>query len=467
MKIAFEQAVYGSFPFWDKGYATLARSAGCRDEWLADFKHLCQSLGQPPNEATPRVNQLILAKKLPSGPWLVCQGSAQGCDDRGRPGAWAFHGLFLSGRDYRRAGATPFAFRSVFLDQFQPDLKLNSKRVEMETPGQTDISGILSFRPDLLKWISRGLKFRLLTDNPADLYLLEALWSQVPASTRRNRSIATWVFRSEADFHLAALGPARMPADSPCKNREIWALTPNEMSATDEIAAVDRPFKRFLKSKKKAILFPVIGLVLAVGVGSCVTCDRNSDDKNNIADITNSDNKAQLPLKSRFESLEEPANVKMAIQEQLADWCERLEIPKNGEPGRTLQTVQQISNSVQYQGPSVYFFSKEPGLIGLEGVIDRCSAVRPIPDEIVTTHPDSDRYSLAVLAWSVGAIQLQSESEKIQNPADARRWFEQLRDFVIPENVKNWINSSRPELKGPEWAEARLHLLRLLRIRGE
>ena len=86
MQIAYEQAVYGSFPFWDKGYAVLARSENCRDEWLRDFTHLCQLLGQPPSEAAPVVDKLILAKKLPSGPWLVCQGSAQGCDDRGRTG---------------------------------------------------------------------------------------------------------------------------------------------------------------------------------------------------------------------------------------------------------------------------------------------------------------------------------------------------------------------------------------------
>ena len=34
--VRFEQAVYGSFPFWNRGYGVLARSAGCRPEWLAD-----------------------------------------------------------------------------------------------------------------------------------------------------------------------------------------------------------------------------------------------------------------------------------------------------------------------------------------------------------------------------------------------------------------------------------------------
>ena len=39
-----------------------------------------------------------------------CAVSPQGVDDHGRPGALAFHGLFITPRDYRRAGADPFAF---------------------------------------------------------------------------------------------------------------------------------------------------------------------------------------------------------------------------------------------------------------------------------------------------------------------------------------------------------------------
>ena len=31
--VRFEQAVYGSFPFRDQGYALLAQSPGCRDGW--------------------------------------------------------------------------------------------------------------------------------------------------------------------------------------------------------------------------------------------------------------------------------------------------------------------------------------------------------------------------------------------------------------------------------------------------
>lgn len=464
MQIACEQAVYGSFPFWDKGYAVLARSEHCRDEWLSDFTHLCQSLGQPPSEAAPSVNRLILAKKLPSGPWLVCQGSAQGCDDRGRPGAWAFHGFFLSGRDYRRAGATPFAFQSLFLDQFSLGLKFKSGPIEINRQKQPDQ---IIFRDTLLHWLARGRQIRLLTDNPPDLHLVESLWSQLPASARRKRSVTSWAFRPEVGFHLSAFSPGRWPADLPLKSRAFWAITPDELTAPDETRSVDRSFRRFLFSNKSRILLPAIGLALTVGLRSCLTCNDQTGEPNQTLEMTGVDQKHQPPSRIRFESVEEPANVKMAIHEQLADWCERLEIQPDGDPGQTLQTVHLISRIVRYQGPSVNIISKSPDLKSLEGVIARCAAVRPILDEIDKTQPDSARFSLALLAWSVGSNALQSEAEKIQNPADARRWFEQLRDFIIPENTSQWIQSNQPEFKGPELVEARSHLNRLLKLRGD
>src|SRR3954466_11732952 len=81
--VRFEQAVYGSFPFWDKGYAILARSPGCRDEWLADLKAACQRYGERPPHAAEAGG--LMALRLPSGPWAIIRPSPQGSDDRGRP----------------------------------------------------------------------------------------------------------------------------------------------------------------------------------------------------------------------------------------------------------------------------------------------------------------------------------------------------------------------------------------------
>ena len=55
MTIRFEQAVYGSFPFWNRGYGVLAHSTGCRPEWLAELRDVCQRYGEPPTGRTSRV----------------------------------------------------------------------------------------------------------------------------------------------------------------------------------------------------------------------------------------------------------------------------------------------------------------------------------------------------------------------------------------------------------------------------
>ena len=48
MDILLEQLVYGSFPFWDRGYDVLARSPGCRAEWVADVLAACRQFGEAP-----------------------------------------------------------------------------------------------------------------------------------------------------------------------------------------------------------------------------------------------------------------------------------------------------------------------------------------------------------------------------------------------------------------------------------
>lgn len=106
--VRFEQAVYGSFPFWDRGYAMLAHSAGCRPVWLTAFRTACQQFGERP--AGPAEAESPFARRLERGRWMIVGVGAQGRDDQGRPGALAFHGLFVSARDYRRAGSSPLPF---------------------------------------------------------------------------------------------------------------------------------------------------------------------------------------------------------------------------------------------------------------------------------------------------------------------------------------------------------------------
>ena len=111
MDILLEQLVYGSFPFWDRGYDVLAKSPGCRPEWVADVLAACRQFGEAPSGVTP--SPCLFATRLASGPWAVVGVEPLGQDDRGRPGALAFHALLIPDRDYRRAGSNPFAFAGV------------------------------------------------------------------------------------------------------------------------------------------------------------------------------------------------------------------------------------------------------------------------------------------------------------------------------------------------------------------
>jgi len=104
--VRFEQAVYGSFAFWDRGYALLAQSPGCRPEWIAEFLAACRHYGQPRGDSPEAPG--LFSLRLKFGPWIVVGVSPQGHDDRGRPGALAFHSLFVTPREYRKAGHVPF-----------------------------------------------------------------------------------------------------------------------------------------------------------------------------------------------------------------------------------------------------------------------------------------------------------------------------------------------------------------------
>src|SRR5262245_26620976 len=109
--VRFEQAVYGSFPFWDRGYGLLAHSTGCRPQWLSELPRICQRYGEPPSAAPQPAG--FFALPLKRGPWAIVGVYSVGCDDHDRPGALAFHALFVTGGAYRRSGSDPFVFAAA------------------------------------------------------------------------------------------------------------------------------------------------------------------------------------------------------------------------------------------------------------------------------------------------------------------------------------------------------------------
>ena len=206
VSVAYEQAVYGSFPFWDQGYAILAQSPGCRSEWLADFRAACQRYGERPPGAAE--SSALFCLKLASGPWAIVGVFPQGRDDAGRPGALAFHGLFLKGSDYRRAGATPFAFRSALHDHWTAEIReLPQGRhfVPFLRSAESDIECSHNREAQVIaRAIARGRRVRVESPAPIDL-LAQRVWTLLPPKVKGRASLATWTFSIANGHDLAAL----------------------------------------------------------------------------------------------------------------------------------------------------------------------------------------------------------------------------------------------------------------------
>ncbi len=198
--ITYEQAVYGNFAFWDQGYAVLARSPGCRPEWLAEFLNACQNLGERPAGLAEHPG--LFALRLASGPWAVVGFRPQGCDDRGRPGALAFHGLFLTPREYRKADCNPFALAGALRDDWSAATQtLPSGTWELHEPeeeGEPDPQA-----PTITLALMTGRQVAIEASEPIER-LARQVWRSLPVRFRARLSVATWTFGNGNRFDLLA-----------------------------------------------------------------------------------------------------------------------------------------------------------------------------------------------------------------------------------------------------------------------
>jgi hypothetical protein len=211
LKVRFEQAVYGSFPFWHRGYAVLARSARCRPEWLAELKTICQRFGEPPAGWCPA--ESLFALRLDSGPWMIVNVHPHGSDDRGRPGALAFHAVFVGSWAYRLSASNPFAFAHAFrrgwtiadVDATLPPGTLSLRQT------QSNASAPTPSRPDLdprvvpiVSALTQGRRVVLESSKPIDA-LARSVWNSLLGRVRLRASVATWAFDNANGFDLVAL----------------------------------------------------------------------------------------------------------------------------------------------------------------------------------------------------------------------------------------------------------------------
>jgi hypothetical protein len=202
--IRYEQAVYGSFPFWDKGYAVLAQSEGCRPEWISALRTACQRFGERPRAVAAAEVRGLFALRLASGPWMITGVGSPGRDDHGRPGALAFHALFLSPREYRRADCNPFALAGALRTDWTAatrDLPSGTWTITPSDPvGSPDDPQAAQITAALV----RGEQVVLESPAPIDA-LARQVWHSLPGRVRQKASVATWAFANGNRFDLVAL----------------------------------------------------------------------------------------------------------------------------------------------------------------------------------------------------------------------------------------------------------------------
>jgi hypothetical protein len=210
--ICYEQAVYGSFPFWHRGYGVLARSAGCRPEWLEALRLAARRFGERPTGVAERDG--LFALPLRRGPWMIVGVFPQGCDDQGRPGALAFHALFLDRWAYRKAGSNPFAFAPALRREWtesDQDTVLPTGRLTLSGPGrqghehEQGLVGEADGRVEaIVAALGRGQKVVIPSPEPIE-DLARAVWERLPGRLRRRASVATWAFDHAGHFDLVAV----------------------------------------------------------------------------------------------------------------------------------------------------------------------------------------------------------------------------------------------------------------------
>ena len=150
----------------------------------------------------------------------------QGCDDRDRPGALAFHALFVGRWAYRWAGADPFALRRGHARRLEPGRP--GSNAFPRSPGPSAEPGRTSpptRAPDddprlapIVTALTQGRRVVVQSSEPID-GLARSVWRALPRSVRRRATVATWAFDNANHFDLVALpklaGAPWMPPTDP------------------------------------------------------------------------------------------------------------------------------------------------------------------------------------------------------------------------------------------------------------
>jgi hypothetical protein len=400
--LTFEQAVYGSFPFRDQGYAMLAESPGCRAEWLAELRAACQRYGERPVGAAEA--SAMFALRMASGPWMIVGVSPQGRDDQGRPGALGFHALFISPRDYQRAGCNPFGFSGALRgDWTAEDRSLAAGSWQVEPPTMLD-------GPDddragrIASAMARGKRVAIESAGPID-DLARRVWAVLPERVRARASVATWAFGNDNRFDLVALPRlAGVALDEtyvdPSEVFVGWA-PPTILGSSGNPGGRCPPYKAW----------PIVAgaVVLAgLGIGLALRHDRGEASRASSPVSIPRSTLSDRPPPDRAAYRDEPIDPaeRARIAEALIDLAARFEVTGATDP---VAVMTALAHRLRYRGPFLTVQERarlaaesESGrerdrALAWDAQVRRFADDRPLPADFAR---GPLRWQLDTLAWS-------------------------------------------------------------------
>ncbi|MFO0950243.1 MAG: hypothetical protein U0835_03650 [Isosphaeraceae bacterium] len=434
--VRFEQAVYGSFAFRDDGYTVLAQSPRCRPEWVAGFRTACQKIGERPTGVAEFPG--LFALPLEGGVWAVVGMSPQGLDDRGRPGALAFHGLFLSRRDYRKTGCDPFRIAAVLRsdwDATTETLPSGLLRLDSSDPS-TEPSPDDPRAARIAAALARGRRVAFEAPGPAE-DLARQVWRALPERTRRKTSVATWAFGNANRFGLVAL-PRLAGVTLDASYADPAAFSAEGASCPDDgpTSWLDQAAGRLPRLPvEPQTLALVSGAVLLAGAAVAFALRGPDDDPPSPSSpptVETPADAAPRPVASaRVErpkrvatapGLPDPADYPSAaedddpaerrrVAEVLEDLADRCGLPRpagSDAKADPLPLMEQLATRLRYRGPwlaeadRANLAEAEPPraralAIAWHDAVRRFAPDRPLPDDF---RSGSLRWQLAVLFWS-------------------------------------------------------------------
>ena len=195
----------------------------------------------------------------------------QGYDDQGRPGALAFHGLFVTWWTYWRAGLNPFVFAPALRSEWnEADQDAILPPRTLILPGRQVARANVEWFDDRVETIVAILRRRrrvvVPSAEPID-DLARAVWTKLPGSVRRRASVATWAFCNDNLFDLVAVPRMAGIISDPS---EIVLDAPVEDGHANKAGVIEGPEKRGEPRQQKRLggfLVLLVGLtVLSAGL---------------------------------------------------------------------------------------------------------------------------------------------------------------------------------------------------------